>query len=109
MIAPLLLVLAQSQAPAHASLHPEAADAYLELGDLPALWKAYEGAPLARLLRDEKVGGFLRGLGLELESSPAKLFEEMLATELPGGVVDSWFDGLVTASLSLGASMPVIS
>lgn len=104
MIASLLLVLAQSQAPAHAALHPESADVYLELGELPALWKAYEGAPLARLLRDEKVGGFLRGLGLQLEASPAKLFEGLLASEFPASGVDAWFDGLEKASLSLGAS-----
>ncbi len=102
----LCLALVQSPGPLHADLHPRESEIYLEVGDLPALWKAFDAAPTVRLLRDEKIQGLLAGLGAQLDLAPAPLLEKALTHALPPQEVERWFDGLRTFSVSVAAANP---
>jgi len=99
LVLSLGLAIAPQGDPIHASLHPAAADLYLEFSDVAGLWKAYEQAPVVQFLRDERISGFLSGLGVQIDPSPQALAKTALASAMPGA--DSWLDGLKSFSLSL--------
>lgn len=100
----LLLALQPQGGPVHADLHPPESDLYIEVGDLPALWKAYDQAPVVRLLHDEKVKALLGGLGVQFDPSPRNLLKHSLASLLPNAQVDAWLDGARALSASLVAA-----
>ncbi|MEW6074170.1 MAG: type II secretion system protein GspG [Planctomycetota bacterium] len=81
------LALALQVASSHAALHPADVDIFLEVPDVPALVRTYEGVPLVRLLHDEEIA---RAIGAVMRRQggvdPAAQLALLYETEVPAEV-----------------------
>lgn len=110
---PVLLALAPplstQGAPAHAALHPSDAVLYVELGDVQGLLKAYQGAPLLKLVNDERIKSLVTEAGLPFEGSPQGLLAMATADADPqvAQLLTSLKGVSMSASMRTGSEVPV--